>query len=112
MLPVSACDINFITCPSYFLFTATSSKTAKKPGKPPRLQKKTMNLNTYKVHALGDYVETIRQYGTTDSYSTEPVRQFDVYNITKLIINHQPSRANWNIAHPKLLIAGPAIKGS
>lgn len=31
------------------------------------------NLNTYKAHSLGDYVETIRQYGTTDSYSTELV---------------------------------------
>jgi hypothetical protein len=34
---------------------------------------KTFNLNTYKHHALGDYVSTIRKYGTTDSYSTEPV---------------------------------------
>lgn len=34
---------------------------------------KTFNLSTYKVHSLGDYVKTIRQYGTTDSYSTEPV---------------------------------------
>lgn len=31
------------------------------------------NLETYKFHALGDYVETIRRYGATDSYSTEPV---------------------------------------
>ncbi len=37
-------------------------------------QSKFLNLNTYKDHALGDYVETIRQYGTTDSYSTEAVR--------------------------------------
>jgi hypothetical protein len=35
--------------------------------------KKTFNLQTYKLHALGDYVETIRRYGTTDSYSTEQV---------------------------------------
>ena len=35
---------------------------------------KTLNLNTYKYHALGDYTATIRRYGTTDSYSTEPVR--------------------------------------
>lgn len=34
---------------------------------------KTFNLQTYKYHALGDYVDTIRRYGTTDSYSTEPV---------------------------------------
>ena len=35
---------------------------------------KVLNLQTFKYHSLGDYVETIRQYGTTDSYSTEPVR--------------------------------------
>lgn len=34
---------------------------------------RSFNMNTYKVHALGDYVETIKTYGTTDSYSTEPV---------------------------------------
>lgn len=36
-------------------------------------QPKTFNLQTYKLHALGDYVSTIRQYGTTDSYSTQVV---------------------------------------
>jgi hypothetical protein len=36
-------------------------------------RKKTFNMNTYKHHALGDYVETIRTYGTCDSYSTEAV---------------------------------------
>lgn len=34
---------------------------------------KTLNLQTYKLHSLGDYTATIRKYGTTDSYSTEPV---------------------------------------
>jgi hypothetical protein len=34
---------------------------------------KTLNLETYKLHALGDYTATIRRYGTTDSYSTEMV---------------------------------------
>jgi hypothetical protein len=34
---------------------------------------KTLNLNTYKWHSLGDYTTTIRRYGTMDSYSTEPV---------------------------------------
>lgn len=37
---------------------------------------KTFNLSTYKLHSFGDYVATIRQYGTTDSYSTEPVCDF------------------------------------
>lgn len=35
--------------------------------------KKSLNLHTYKYHSLGDYVETIRRYGTTDSYSSQTV---------------------------------------
>jgi hypothetical protein len=35
---------------------------------------KTFNLQTYKLHSLGDYPDTIRTFGTTDSYSTELVR--------------------------------------
>lgn len=31
---------------------------------------KTLNINTYKAHSLGDYAKTIRHLGTTDSYST------------------------------------------
>lgn len=34
---------------------------------------KKFNLQIYKYHSLGDYPDTIRRYGTTDSYSTEPV---------------------------------------
>lgn len=38
---------------------------------PPR--QKDFSLKTYKHHSLGDYVDTIRKYGTTDSYNTELV---------------------------------------
>jgi hypothetical protein len=34
---------------------------------------KLLNLDTYTYHALGDYLKTIRAFGTTDSYSTQPV---------------------------------------
>ena len=44
-----------------------------KPKKTTGRLRKTLNLNTYKDHALGDYVESIRQNGTVDSYSTELV---------------------------------------
>lgn len=40
--------------------------------------KKSLNLNTYKNHSLGDYTNIIRKYGTTDSYSTESVCIFQV----------------------------------
>ena len=36
----------------------------------------SMSLLTYKLHALGDYVETIRRWGTTDSYNSQTVRIF------------------------------------
>jgi len=36
-------------------------------------QLKEFNLKTYKLHALGHYCSTIQHFGTTDSYSTQPV---------------------------------------
>ncbi|KAJ7244602.1 hypothetical protein B0H12DRAFT_1236060 [Mycena haematopus] len=33
---------------------------------------KEFNLQTYKLHALGDYVPAVRWFGTSDSYSTQP----------------------------------------
>lgn len=33
-------------------------------------KKKSLNLNTYKFHSLGDYVRTIKLFGSTDNYST------------------------------------------
>lgn len=54
---------------------SASHGTSATPKEAPPKKSKVFNLNTYKVHALGDYVATIRQYGTTDSYSTEPVCQ-------------------------------------
>lgn len=36
-------------------------------------RKAVFNLFTYKIHALGDYADTIRRRGTTDSYSTQMV---------------------------------------
>lgn len=36
---------------------------------------KKFNLNTYKFHAMGDYVRSIRLFGTTDSFTTQIVRE-------------------------------------
>jgi len=56
---------------------ARQRRASKKPGslKSPSgstqgRRPKTLNLQTYKAHSLGDYVSTIKQYGTTDSYNT------------------------------------------
>ena len=35
---------------------------------------KAFNLNTYKLHALGDYPQAIRERGTTDNYTSQWVR--------------------------------------
>ena len=39
---------------------------------------KTFNLNIYKFHALGDYVDMIKMFGTTDSYTTQVVSQLPI----------------------------------
>ena len=41
---------------------------------------KTLNLSTYKYHALGNYVGTIQQFGTTDNYSTQMVSFFSFFH--------------------------------
>jgi len=48
-------------------------------------RQKKFSLKTYKFHALGDYVETIRKYGTTDSYSTEPVSSLHYFQFLLLM---------------------------
>lgn len=37
---------------------------------------KRFNLSTYKFHAMGDYVRTIKLFGTTDSFTTQIVSLF------------------------------------
>lgn len=56
---------------------------------------KLFNLNTYKTHALGDYANTIREYGTTDSFSTELVS----YTLISSVILKTTARENWSIEH-------------
>lgn len=53
--------------------TASSGSTSKATSQPIAPGTKTLNLITYKLHTLGDYVRTIKWFGTTDSYSTQPV---------------------------------------
>ena len=40
---------------------------------------KTFNLDTYKFHALGDYVSMIKMFGTTDSYTTQVVSPTSIF---------------------------------
>ena len=54
--------------------TASASTSGQATRRP-----KTFNLQTYKMHALGDYSSSIHKFGTTDSYSTEPVSKHTRY---------------------------------
>ena len=72
--------------------------TAKSNAKP-SWQPKDFNLNTYKLHSLGDYANTIRQYGMTDSYSTQLVHGAQVF--AKQIKN------DWSILRVKHAIVIP-----
>ena len=49
----------------------------------PRIKK--YNIDTYKHHSLGDYINEIRERGTTDSYSTEPV-SYDIGFIAGIMV--------------------------
>lgn len=53
----------------------------------------TLNLHTYKFHALGDYMASIQMYRTTDSYSTQPVSSLFGYIVLVLLITMPSGRA-------------------
>ena len=49
----------------------TSERPTEESEAEPR--RKALNLCTYKLHALGDYVANIFRYGTSDNYTTKLV---------------------------------------
>ena len=78
---VVALDMEVVPSNTASSSTASSTNTYLVPTKAAGKLRKTLNLKTYKDHSLGDYVETIRRNGTTDSYSTETAspRPFHTY---------------------------------
>jgi len=52
---------------------ATANPNPKGKEKVDQTKLRYLNLSTYKLHALGDYVQSIRQFGTTDNYTTQVV---------------------------------------
>ena len=63
--------------------------------------KRTLNLQTYKFHALGDYVQSIRLFGTVDSYSTQLVCAAHVsVCVLKYLLSHRANlRTEWSSAY-------------
>jgi hypothetical protein len=45
---------------------------------------KKFNLNTYKFHAMGDYLQSIRLFGTVDSFTSQIVRAFLIQRLISI----------------------------
>jgi hypothetical protein len=71
---------------------------------------KEFNLNTYKLHSLGDYADIIRQYGTTDSYSTQLVS--GALMLPQNGVNEYISRVKYHIEIQRFFICGLARSNS
>jgi hypothetical protein len=79
----------------------SKSKRPMAPDSKAQKQKK-FNLMTYKYHALGHYVDTIRCFGTTDSYSTQPV-SVCMMQVCMIMLTYVVGiRASLSTVHPKL----------
>jgi len=62
---------------------------------------KKFNMNTYKFHAMGDYVHSIRHFGTVDSFTSQIVHEsFLCVHISIRFL----ARESWRIEHSKCSI--------
>jgi hypothetical protein len=57
------------------------------------VDQKHFNLQTYKLHALGNYMSSIRRFRTTDSYSTQPVRDSTLVGVAFLPFAHRENES-------------------
>ncbi len=62
----------------------TSDHRKKNTGGSSGQKPRSLNLFTYKWHALGDYVRAIRLFGGTDGFSTQVVSDF-IFKMTHFI---------------------------
>ncbi len=63
---------------------SNSSSTTQPKAKSTGRRKRQFNLNTYKVHALGDYANAIHHYGTADNYNSQTVSHVNRSNLHSL----------------------------
>jgi hypothetical protein len=79
--------------------TASSRSVAVDGSNAKRPRKKKFSLQTYKYHSVGDYANTIRRFGTTDSYSTEPV---SVFGYLRFVMVMNSYRVSLSTVHQRL----------
>ena len=70
---------------------------------------KKFNLQTYKYHSLGDYANTIRRFGTSDSFSTEPVSRILYTSWSSLTtfqgeLEHRTAKSRYKHTDKKLFV--------
>lgn len=74
---------------------ATAKKPLNKKGQTPAPQikakvhsfkKRHFNLDTYKLHSLGDYVKAIKRFGTTDNTSMQTIGVYFYFLISSIQI--------------------------
>ena len=69
------------------------------PAFKPARKRVKFNMNTYKAHSFPDYVNTIRRFGTTDSYSTELVSQ--AFSVVRYVFHCALSQGELEHRNPK-----------
>ncbi|KAJ7737919.1 hypothetical protein DFH07DRAFT_752764, partial [Mycena maculata] len=80
--------------------TGPSPAPSNLPNAQPQISGKrpvSFSLNTYKHHAMGDYVPTIRRVGTTDSYSTQ------IGELQHRVVKRWNGRSNKNNPIPQII---------
>jgi hypothetical protein len=80
-------------------------------GNPPATgsKQRRFNLSTYKLHALGDYANTIQEYGTTDNYTTQVVCTF--FRNHQQAVPDRDVRANLSTDESSAFMAEPTSSG-
>jgi hypothetical protein len=71
------CHFSTVTCAAFSTTELPRERAARIPGSTMSgggVKAKGFNLSTYKLHALGDYPQMIRERGTTDNYTSQRVR--------------------------------------
>lgn len=71
---------------------------------------KKFNLETYKIHALGDYADHIERFGTTDCFTTQQVRLFPPCFLPTHP-NNPPNRGNLSISGSRSSTSAPTRSG-
>jgi hypothetical protein len=89
-----------------------ASEQPKKQNLKPKVPKGSgFNLETYKIHALGDYADNIEQFGPTDCFSTQQVCSVSSPILLALIRCHWPNRVSSNTAASRGFTSEPTRCG-